>query len=206
MSRDLRLRVEPHEGEPFEHHVAGSELVIGRSSAADLTLPDRFLSRRHTRIFRDGDGRWMVEDLDSHNGTVLDGRRIDEPTPLRPGDVLVLSGVTLTALGPAAAIALGDDAGDAEGSASGSVSRKVLRDATVMIPRSDEEAPESRVELRKYADRLRLLNEVHEALARSIALDELFELILDRVFDALSPEQAWILLRREGEEIGRAHV
>ena len=41
--------------------------------------------------------------------------------------------------------------------------------------------------LRRHADRLELLNEVHRALGRSMALPELLELILDRALTALAP-------------------
>jgi serine phosphatase RsbU (regulator of sigma subunit) len=50
--------------------------------------------------------------------------------------------------------------------------------------------------LRRFAERLKLLNEVHQALGRSLTLDALLELILDRVFDHLRPEQGVIFLKR----------
>lgn len=58
--------------------------------------------------------------------------------------------------------------------------------------------------LRRYAERLKLLNEVHQALGRSLTLDELLELILDRVFDHLRPEQGVIFLKRPDGELQRA--
>ncbi len=58
--------------------------------------------------------------------------------------------------------------------------------------------------LRRYAARLRMLNEVHQALGRSIGLDELLGLILDRVFDHLKPERGAIFLKTPGGELRRA--
>ena len=49
--------------------------------------------------------------------------------------------------------------------------------------------------LRRRADRLELLNEVHRALGRSMALPELLELILDNAWKALAPEEGVIVLR-----------
>jgi hypothetical protein len=64
------------------------ELLIGRSSRCDVVLSDPTISRRHARlIFRDG--RWVVQDLASTNGTILNGRRVGR-SGLRPGDELVL--------------------------------------------------------------------------------------------------------------------
>jgi serine phosphatase RsbU (regulator of sigma subunit) len=51
--------------------------------------------------------------------------------------------------------------------------------------------------LRRYADRLRLLTEVNQALDRIISLEELLDLILDRAFDHLRPEEAAIYLRSD---------
>jgi DNA-binding winged helix-turn-helix (wHTH) protein len=57
------------------------ETVIGRDPTADLAVPDASISRRHARITLTGRDA-TLEDLDSKNGTRVDGRRIDAPTPL----------------------------------------------------------------------------------------------------------------------------
>ncbi len=51
-------------------------LDIGRGSSSDLQLLDGAVSRWHARIVTDEDGRHVVVDLDSRNGTILDGRRV----------------------------------------------------------------------------------------------------------------------------------
>ncbi len=60
--------------------------------------------------------------------------------------------------------------------------------------------------LKRYASRLELLNEIHRALADSISLEELLELILGRAFEQFKPEEGIILLRRPGGELYRAAV
>ena len=65
-----------------------TELVIGRSLSCDIVLLDTTVSRRHARlIFRRG--RWVLQDLASTNGSVLNGRRVGR-CELRPGDELYL--------------------------------------------------------------------------------------------------------------------
>jgi hypothetical protein len=64
--------------------------VVGRSRDCDVTLNDPNVSRRHAEIRADGRGGWVVEDLGSTNGVKVNGRRIAGPTPLEPGDRLVL--------------------------------------------------------------------------------------------------------------------
>lgn len=70
------------------HLVVGDEVVIGRVGA-NLVLRDGRISRRHARVWRDG-ARWLVEDLGSTNGTALNGRAIERPTPLGDGDKVYL--------------------------------------------------------------------------------------------------------------------
>ena len=86
----LRLRVQRFAGPSFEHLVEGDETVLGRSSESDLVLPDKFTSRRHARIVRTDVG-YLIEDLSSHNGTLVNGKQIDRPVPIRDGDVVKLS-------------------------------------------------------------------------------------------------------------------
>jgi predicted component of type VI protein secretion system len=77
-------------GERFE--VAG-EFTIGRENA-DLTLPDAEASRRHALLRSVGD-RLEIEDLQSLNGTWVDGQRVAEPMTLRDGGRIRIGSTTL---------------------------------------------------------------------------------------------------------------
>jgi serine phosphatase RsbU (regulator of sigma subunit) len=75
------------------HEVATkSPMVIGRGATADLSLPDAGVSRRHASLTLQ-EGEWMLEDLDSANGTVVSGRRLQKPLALRDGDVIGVGSV-----------------------------------------------------------------------------------------------------------------
>ena len=65
-----------------------SELVLGRG-AVDVMIDDAEVSRRHAAI-RARDGRIEVTDLDSSNGTWVNGTRIHGTTLLADGDVIAL--------------------------------------------------------------------------------------------------------------------
>jgi hypothetical protein len=60
-------------------------LTIGRSSESGLVIRDDYTSTHHARLMRWSDGQWVVQDLDSTNGTFLDGVRVSLPTPVPLG-------------------------------------------------------------------------------------------------------------------------
>ncbi len=66
--------------------VDGVEYVVGRSPGADVVVNDSRCSGRHAVISRRG-GRCMIRDLESANGTFVNGDRVRE-AELRPGDRL----------------------------------------------------------------------------------------------------------------------
>jgi hypothetical protein len=67
---------------------AQDELLLGRHPACDVVLGDLSVSRRHARL-RYHDGGWTLCDLESSNGTKVNGLRVGR-CALRPGDRLAL--------------------------------------------------------------------------------------------------------------------
>lgn len=55
--------------------LTGEEAIVGRSHDCVIRLQDIGVSRHHCRIFRDEDGRFILEDLNSTNGTYVHGRK-----------------------------------------------------------------------------------------------------------------------------------
>ncbi len=70
--------------------------MIGRSSES-LPLADQTISRRHAELTPD-DGRWFIRDLQSANGTWVNGQRVVDRRLLQPGDQ-IRTGNTLFVLG-----------------------------------------------------------------------------------------------------------
>ena len=81
----LPLLVDGHSQK--EYVVDRSPFTIGRVPGNDLALPYRCLSRRHCRIFSQGED-FFVEDSGSTNGTYLGDRRLTGPAKLSDGDVI----------------------------------------------------------------------------------------------------------------------
>lgn len=76
-------------------HVLGEQpLTIGRAAESDIVVMSAEASRRHARILWDGK-RHVLEDLGTRNGTVVNGRRVTEPTPLSEGDEIGVPGLVL---------------------------------------------------------------------------------------------------------------
>ena len=59
-------------------------LTIGRSRESGLVIRDDFTSSHHARLVLWGE-QWMIQDLDSTNGTWHDGDKVTNPTPIRAG-------------------------------------------------------------------------------------------------------------------------
>lgn len=68
------------------------ELTLGRDELNSIVLDDQSVSRRHARIVV-RDGRCLVEDLGSTNGTAVNEVTVHEPTPLVNGDRLRVGGI-----------------------------------------------------------------------------------------------------------------
>jgi hypothetical protein len=69
--------------------------VIGRSRDCDVTVEDPNVSRHHAEV-RPSGGSWIVRDLGSTNGVKVNGRRIQGPQSLKPGDRIELGTSRLT--------------------------------------------------------------------------------------------------------------
>jgi hypothetical protein len=88
--RAVRLVVQrsPSLGEGDEFPINSAPVTVGRDGQNDLVLADDdFASARHARIEVRGDGVW-VQDLDSTNGTYVNGTRVAGAQRLDAGDVL----------------------------------------------------------------------------------------------------------------------
>jgi serine phosphatase RsbU (regulator of sigma subunit) len=89
MARTPELYVKPLHGEPYRFALEKDVITIGRSKKNDLVLADQWLSRIHAEIRRENT-RHFIRDLDSRNGTYVNGMRLSQRVPLQNGDVVTL--------------------------------------------------------------------------------------------------------------------
>ena len=69
-------------------------ITLGRAHDSTIVLDDDYASSRHARIYPDRDGQWIVEDLGSTNGIVVDGQHTTRAT-LRDGSRIVVGSTTI---------------------------------------------------------------------------------------------------------------
>ena len=170
---NLRVRIEAPGTPAVVSVIEAADIVIGRTAKPPgLLVADPSVSRQHARMVT-RDGRWWIEALSSTNPTFVNQIAIQAPKEIVAGDVVRMGHASVRILG---APGESGDEGDAGALAS-----------------SPEDA--------RQAARLRTLNEVHSALATAISLSALLDLILDRCFDVLRPEEGIILLRNAAGDL-----
>jgi pSer/pThr/pTyr-binding forkhead associated (FHA) protein len=89
---DVKLVVEKGPTRTRKIRLHSEETIIGRRQGCDLRIPSASVSRRHC-LLRFRDGYLTVEDMESANGTFLNGERISGRQVVRPGDKLEIGPV-----------------------------------------------------------------------------------------------------------------
>ena len=82
----LVVRQGPVPGQVFE--LNKTEIAIGRDISNDFVINDAEVSRRHARLTLEGE-RYKIEDLNSTNGTYIDGQRLIGPHLMAIGEIIM---------------------------------------------------------------------------------------------------------------------
>ncbi len=84
-----KLTIEDDEQKQIALALAHDEYGIGRADSNAIRLTDRNVSRKHAQLKRNGAG-WLVRDLESYNGTYVNGGRVAGEQHVQHGDVVQL--------------------------------------------------------------------------------------------------------------------
>ncbi|MFF4805459.1 FHA domain-containing protein [Streptomyces sp. NPDC001351] len=129
------------------HLLHGGEIRVGRSADADVPLDDPDVSRLHCAVTVAADGQVSVADLDSTNGTTLDGTRLGtRPVRFTPGALLRVGESALRvapAGGPGARVPTAPDGEGHVRVASGGELEPATADRAHAAPGSGTPAPEA---------------------------------------------------------------
>lgn len=101
----MRLTVYFPEESPTTHECVGDTLTIGRLGDNDVQLDEGSVSSRHAEIAA-VEGGVVLRDLDSTNGTFLNGEQITGEHPLNEGDEIYFGSVRSVFMEPLAAAAV----------------------------------------------------------------------------------------------------
>ena len=181
----IRLTVLQPNLAPMYLSPSGPLITLGRATDCTVPIRDRYLSRRHAEIVFDVNS-WLVRDLGSVNGTMLNGIRIDGSAPLRPGDRITL--------------------GDSE-----VVFEPVISSASQIISfDSDSQAKNLAIPINDaVADttRTNLLGMLALQFIEDRTMAELFDFILDQVVAMLQPSRAAVaLLAQDGKTFNNVQL
>lgn len=91
---DIRLRILDGASAGTEYAIAGSLVRIGRGDDNDIVLPDSNASRNHAELVRDGSGRYLVRDVGSRNGILINKKKQPQSL-LKNGDRVTIGSTTV---------------------------------------------------------------------------------------------------------------
>ena len=190
----LNILTGPTAGQVFE--LSSDQTQVGREKFCDLVIPLRSISRQHARIVHDAEA-FFVEDMNSLNGTYVNGQRIGRRTRLKDQDRIRLYDVVMQfhagalpveAVSAAPTVAL-PKPGLADELGSG------LRATTIVGAIDARAAP--RVDIGAQA-KLRAVLEITRNLGESLEVDDFLRNIIDTLFRIFpQADRGYIMLADE---------
>ncbi|MDX2043636.1 MAG: sigma 54-interacting transcriptional regulator [Acidobacteriota bacterium] len=179
----------PLKGKIFD--LTDDEVLFGRESSSRISLADLAASRRHCKIQRDADG-FVLTDLDSFNGTVVNGLPIKERR-LEHGDrITVGSSHFLFQLHDQELFAKEESSGQVQVDESRSFSQDTIRigqeDLSLLRPEKQQRGKS------RLVNDLNALLKISQAINSIRSLDELQRQLLEMIFEVVPAERGAILL------------
>jgi len=167
-------------------------VLIGRGSR-EVPLSDQTVSRRHAELRSVADG-WMLVDLNSANGTYVNGVRLDKPVRLKRGDQIRLGGTLL--------VYAGDDS--TEQLAGRSIPQDLVRldagslgtDASIMasVPSNEDSvvlaAPETAYAVKSW----KVMRELSDAIGSLLPPEPLLARVMDIIFEEVEVDRGVLFM------------
>ncbi len=189
-------------GETRQEYELGPINTLGRHPDNSIQILDRIISKEHCQIIRTPEGRFLLRDLGSLNGTYVSGARVTERV-LNHGEEMVLGSTHLT---------FQDQQSDAEQSlqkvtfAPGMTESHIRR--KIDAEKTRDFLPEKQLDietLRRDYEKLRISHELSRAIVGVLDLEQLLPKILDQSFQLLPADRGVILLV-EADEAGTGRL
>jgi serine phosphatase RsbU (regulator of sigma subunit)/pSer/pThr/pTyr-binding forkhead associated (FHA) protein len=210
--------------DPITIELKKDRISIGRSAENDIVLNHRSISRHHAELVADQPGSYQVLDLGSKNGVLINGTRIAERATLADGDRVILGEreLVFSSAGGNRPVAAPGENGVSSGPADSladPLGRALL--GTMMVPveeilttlgspgspalpqsvvRPADETGGAVTQSKRLARLSRVISKTALALISNRPLPDIFELVLDLVFDSLPVQRGCLMLLADQDE------
>ncbi len=182
----MHLKVKQNGRAVNEFRFAAGPINIGRGLESHVLLPDVQVSRRHAVIFQNKDKDWIIEDLHSANGTVVNGEPVHKNR--------LVSGDRIT-IGPFVVEVDAED-GAAVDESIHLEDTSIGRSVELQVIARDmhaEQGPDVRLGAKRLADYI----DATEAICSAKGLDELLGVVIDVLVEQFGPHRIWCALRND---------
>jgi adenylate cyclase len=176
---------------------------IGRHPDNTIQILDRIISKEHAQIQRTAEGRFLLRDLGSLNGTYIRGDRVHEHV-LDDGDEISLGSTRLLFVeqrlddAPLSRVTIAPGSSQSE-----THIRQKIAAGREFLP--ERELTDEK-QLRRDYEKLRIGHELAKALGAELDLEKLLPKILDKAFELLGADRGVILLMGANEELVPRYV
>lgn len=163
--------------------VEKDEIFIGRVRNNDLQIKEKSISRRHILIEKK-EGKFFVKDLNSTNGTFVNGKLIppDISFEVKAGTPIVLGKILVSLGRPTTVDVFSMDDGDLSGEFSSTALFTAYKDRPMTTPKN-----------------LELIHKVSNVLIQSLDINEILEKFLDHLFELLKRIDRGVIILIEPE-------
>lgn len=172
-----------------KYPLAVEKVRLGRHPSCEVHIDLNSVSRFHAHILREGNDRWVIEDLNSRNGTYVNGKKIEGRTALKDNDRVKICDVLFVYHGPS-----GSGAAPAIETADPDPS------TTVLGTMDAKSSVEMLVKVKAEA-KLRAILEVSQAIAQTLELDLVFAKILDCLFRIFPQADRALVILADGQQL-----
>ena len=181
-------------GETRREVELGERDTLGRQHGNTILIPDRSVSKCHAEIRRTPDGRHLLRDLHSRNGTHIRGRRLDNECLLNDGDEFFVGLARVLFVDPKRPGVALPGVTLVEGPHRGRITGRLEPEAAGFLPEC--RIADSRV-LRQDYESLRIAHEFGKAIAGELDLSRLLPRILEKAFELMEAERGVLLMAGE---------
>ena len=186
----LLIKEGPGRGDVLE--LKGTEATIGRDQENVLRVADRTVSRFHASV-EEKDGVFSVYDLESHNGTIVNGERVSRRALFHMDEIR---------LGNVVLVYLEDGVTDVQALLQGQETEPEVTQ-TILVEDVELEglASGSRQELITSNQRLVALTELSQAAVATRSLPPLFDLLIDSIARTLDPDRVVPIVKEDDDSL-----